>query len=38
MIVVLDKGTVREMGTHQELTEKKGTYYRLIRDQLELGQ
>jgi ATP-binding cassette subfamily B protein len=38
MIVVLDKGSVQEMGTHQELTQKKGAYYRLIRDQLELGQ
>jgi len=38
MIVVLDKGSVQEMGTHQELTLKKGAYYRLIRDQLELGQ
>jgi ATP-binding cassette subfamily B protein len=38
MIVVIDKGSVQEMGTHQELTQKKGAYYRLIRDQLELGQ
>jgi ATP-binding cassette subfamily B protein len=38
MIVVLDHGTVRESGTHQELVQKKGAYYRLIRDQLELGQ
>ena len=38
MIVVLDKGTVQEMGAHQELIQKKGAYYRLIRDQLELGQ
>ncbi len=37
MIVVLDKGTVSESGTHEELTRMKGTYYRLIRDQLELG-
>jgi len=38
MIVVLAKGSVQEMGTHQELTQKKGAYYRLIRDQLELGE
>ena len=37
MIVVLDHGTVAESGTHEELTRMKGTYYRLIRDQLELG-
>jgi ATP-binding cassette subfamily B protein len=38
MIVVLDHGTVQESGTHQELVQNKGAYYRLIRDQLELGQ
>jgi ATP-binding cassette subfamily B protein len=38
MIVVLGKGTVQESGTHKELVQKKGAYYRLIRDQLELGQ
>jgi len=36
-IVVLEKGRVAEAGTHAELTAMKGTYYRLIRDQLELG-
>jgi ATP-binding cassette subfamily B protein len=38
MIVVLDKGTVTETGTHEQLVTRKGTYYKLIRDQLELGQ
>jgi ATP-binding cassette subfamily B protein len=38
MIVVFDKGTVQESGTHQDLVQRKGAYYRLIRDQLELGQ
>jgi ATP-binding cassette subfamily B protein len=38
MIVVLAKGTVQESGMHQELVQRKGAYYRLIRDQLELGQ
>lgn len=38
MILVLEKGTMTESGTHEQLTDKKGTYYRLIKDQLELGQ
>ncbi len=37
MIVVLDKGRVSESGSHEELTRMKSTYYKLIRDQLELG-
>lgn len=36
-IVVLEGGKVTESGTHGELAALKGTYYRLIRDQLELG-
>jgi len=36
-IVVLEGGKVAESGTHSELTALKGSYYRLIRDQLELG-
>jgi ATP-binding cassette subfamily B protein len=36
-IVVLEKGKVAESGTHEDLVAVKGTYYRLIRDQLELG-
>lgn len=36
-IVVLDKGKVVEEGTHKELTEKKGLYYQLVKNQLELG-
>lgn len=38
MIAVLDRGTLSECGTHEELTALDGTYYKLIRDQLELGQ
>jgi ATP-binding cassette subfamily B protein len=38
MIVVLDRGTVSECGTHDELTRMRGTYYKLIKDQLEMGQ
>ncbi len=36
-IIVLDKGKVAEQGTHQELTDKKGIYYQLVKNQLELG-
>ncbi|MCB0565430.1 MAG: peptidase domain-containing ABC transporter [Phaeodactylibacter sp.] len=36
-IVVLDNGEIVEKGSHQELVEKKGAYYELIKDQLELG-
>lgn len=35
-IVVLDKGKIAEEGTHKELTEQKGLYYRLVKNQLEL--
>jgi ATP-binding cassette subfamily B protein len=37
-IIVLDKGTVVEQGTHKELTTKQGAYYQLVKNQLELGQ
>ena len=36
-IVVLDKGKVAEIGTHEELTQKHGAYYNLVKNQLELG-
>ena len=36
-IIVLDKGHIVEEGTHDELTEKKGVYYTLVKNQLELG-
>lgn len=36
-IVVLNKGTIVEKGTHMELVRLKGAYYRLVKDQLELG-
>ena len=36
-IIVLDKGRVVEEGTHVELVAKKGEYYRLVKNQLELG-
>ena len=37
-IVVLDRGHLVEEGTHTELTARRGTYYRLVKNQLELGQ
>lgn len=36
-IVVLHKGKIVEQGTHKELTRKKGVYYTLVKNQLELG-
>jgi ATP-binding cassette subfamily B protein len=38
-IVVLEKGEIVEIGTHDELTakSKRGAYFELVRNQLELG-
>lgn len=36
-IIVLEKGQIVEKGTHTELVEKKGAYFNLVKDQLELG-
>ena len=36
-IVVLDKGKVVEIGNHESLTAKRGAYYNLVKNQLELG-
>lgn len=36
-IVVLDKGQILEAGEHQQLTNNRGAYYNLIKNQLELG-
>ena len=36
-IVVLDKGEIVENGTHDDLINLKGHYYKLVKNQLELG-
>lgn len=36
-IIVLDKGQIVERGNHNELVLKKGYYFGLIKNQLELG-
>lgn len=36
-IVVLDDGKIVEIGNHRELTDKRGAYYNLVKNQLELG-
>jgi len=35
-IIVLDKGEITECGTHEELIRKKGYYFSLVSNQLEL--
>lgn len=35
-IVVLDKGTIVEQGTHEELLKSGGAYYRLVKNQLDV--
>ena len=37
-IIVIDKGTVVEKGNHEQLIAKRGTYYTLVKNQLELGE
>lgn len=36
-IVVVDGGKIVETGNHNALVEKRGTYYNLVKNQLELG-
>lgn len=36
-IIVLQNGVIAEQGNHNELTRKKGFYYELVKNQLELG-
>ena len=37
-LVVLDNGEVSEIGTHEELMAKKGTFYKLVMKQSELNE
>ena len=36
-IVVLEKGKIVEVGNHENLVKRKGDYYHLVKNQLELG-
>ncbi|PSL48029.1 ATP-binding cassette subfamily B protein [Chitinophaga niastensis] len=36
-IIVLEKGCIVETGTHAELTAHRGSYFELVKNQLELG-
>ncbi|PWS26508.1 ABC transporter ATP-binding protein [Pedobacter yonginense] len=36
-IIVMDKGKIIEEGTHKDLVALRGEYYRLVKNQLELG-
>lgn len=36
-IIVMENGEAVETGNHQSLTMKRGKYYELVKNQLELG-
>lgn len=36
-IVVIEKGKIVEVGTHEHLTNLRGVYFELVKNQLELG-
>lgn len=36
-LIVLEEGQIVETGSHLELTDNKGVYYNLVKNQLELG-
>ena len=35
--IVMKNGKVTEIGTHLELVKKRGDYFELVKNQLELG-
>ncbi|MFT3911596.1 MAG: peptidase domain-containing ABC transporter [Ferruginibacter sp.] len=37
-IIVLENGSIVEIGNHTELVNKKGQYFELVRNQLDLGE
>jgi ATP-binding cassette subfamily B protein len=37
-LIVLDKGTIAEIGTHEELMEKKGAFYNLVQTQTAINE
>ena len=37
-LVVIDKHSIAEIGTHNELLEKKGIYYNLVTAQLKMAE
>jgi len=36
-IIVMEKGKIVESGSHESLTQARGAYYNLVKNQLELG-
>ena len=36
-IIVMGSGQILEIGTHASLIQKRGAYYHLVKNQLELG-
>ena len=36
-IIVLENGSIIEQGNHLNLVKKRGAYYQLVKNQLELG-
>lgn len=36
-IIVMERGKIVESGTHQDLIHNKGSYFQLVKNQLELG-